>query len=125
MEVNKAKSILLGIFWGVAAVAVCALLWFGYWALRESSVNRNAEIDRNSFERQTTLRSEIVDQYDDIAGVDVQIVQAGDDQELVAVLRAQRVALVDQLCGLSAQLVDAQSVEPTVARIINTECNNR
>ena len=85
---------------------------------RAPSTLRVAQLLSDRFQ----LRDEIIDQYDDIARVEVQIVQAGDDQDLARALSAQRIAMVDQLCSLADQLSRSQSIEPGVDRIIREEC---
>lgn len=88
------------------------------WIIKEDSVNRNAEINRGSFEFQQSLRDEIVDQSADLARLDTQIEQATDDQRPVLV--AQRNAMREQLCSLAADLTGELSA--VHVSIIGKEC---
>lgn len=90
------------------------------WWLREESVNRTAEIQRDSFERQETLRDQIVAQADDLAVLDVQLTNPSLPDETAAALQGQRIAMARQLCSLAADLVG--DVTPTVADVIAEEC---
>jgi hypothetical protein len=106
----------------VAAIAV-ALAIGGYqlgWWLREENVNRTAEIRRDSFERQETLRDQIIAQADDLARVDVQLANPTITGDQAAALGGQRAAMSRQLCSLAADLVG--DITPTVNRIIQGEC---
>lgn len=101
---------------GILAVGAYQL---GWW-IKEDSVNRTAEIRRDSFERQETLRDELVDQADDIARVDVQLTNPTLPDETGAALRGQRAAMVRQLCSLAADITG--DTTPTIDRIIAEEC---
>lgn len=104
---------------GLLAVAViCAVAYAGVWWLREDSVNRQTEINRDQFNYQQTLRDELVDQYDDILAVDTQITVVAEDT--AAALTAQRAAMVDQLCSIASQITGELSF--THNEIIRKEC---
>jgi hypothetical protein len=107
----------------IGALVLGGVAFGGYhlrWWLREEAVNRTAEIQRDSFERQETLRDQVVAQAADLAALDVQLANPSLPDETAAALEGQRIAMARQLCSLAADLVG--DVTPTVADVIAEEC---
>ena len=102
----------------VAAFSVVA--WQGGWWLREESVNRSAEIREDSFARQTALLGEVIDLNRDVANIDVQLLSATTEQ--APVLRAQRKAIVNQMCDSSIRLNDRTNIPNGVQNTLRVEC---
>lgn len=107
----------------VGIVAVAALLvglYLGTWWLREDSVNRDAEIRRDSFERQETLRDELLDQAADLGDLDVQLANPSLSDDQRDALRGQREAMRRQLCSLAADITG--DLTPTIDNTIRGNC---
>lgn len=90
------------------------------WWLKEESVNRTAEIRRDSFDRQETLRDELIDQADDLAGLDVQLANPTITDDQSTALNGQREAMRRQLCSLAADITG--STTPVVDQTIRENC---
>lgn len=69
--------------------------YLGGWWLKTDVNNRQAHLNRTTFEQQTTYRDEMVRKIQDVKAIDVQIVEAPD---AVDQLKAQRVAIVNIVC---------------------------
>lgn len=102
------------------SAALLAALVVGGWQYREYRVNRSAEIRRNGFEFQESIRDALVDQADDLAAIDAQLADPNTTQAQADALTAQRSAMATQLCSLAADLNG--DLSPIHNRIIETEC---
>lgn len=81
-------------------ILIAGIVVGGYlagWWLNEDIQNRQAHLNRTTFEQQTTYRDEMVRKIGDVKAVDVQIAQ-NPDPDVQAQLQAQRRALVDIVC---------------------------
>lgn len=106
-----------------AVVLVAALsvgVYQGGWWLSEDGVNRRAEINNQSFARQSALQEEVIDKYRVLADIDVQISTATDSQ--AAPLKAQRKAVLDQLCLAWGQMTETATVPATAATYAERNC---
>ena len=109
---------LAGVLVAGAVVAVCAYL--GGWWLQEDAENRRAEIRRDSFERQETLRDELLDQAADLTDLDVQLAHPDLTDDQRSALRGQREAMRTQLCSLAADITG--DLTPTINTAIEENC---
>ena len=119
-ERGEASSILVGIAVVVIAVGVLVGGWFGYWALREHSANREQNLQRNTFEFQQTSRQEVVKLTNDLADVDVQIAKET-DPDVRNALVAQRAGIAHQLCSTASDISSSLN-DATVATAIAANC---
>ncbi len=105
--------------WGLGlALAGTALLLLSLWWF-SIRVNAEGEIRRDSFNFQETAREQVVDLNADLAAIDVQLAEPVTDGQAAA-LKAQRVALADQLCDIAADITGDTSL--IVTNIITGEC---
>ena len=113
------------IFFGTAGALflLVAIFAVGYqlrWWLREDAINRQAEINRDSFEFQETARSEIIDLASDLAELEVTIAHPDLTPAQVTAFEAQQDAIADRLCEQAARI--SGDVTPAVDRAILTYC---
>lgn len=104
---------------GLVAVVGTAMLALGLWWF-EWRVNAEGQIRRDSFNFQETAREQVVDLNADLATIDVQLAHPDLTDPQAAALRAQRVAIADQLCDIAADITGDTSV--IVADAIAGEC---
>lgn len=108
----------------VASLVVLVLLaigaWYLGWFVKEKNVNKAGEVAQQSYSRQVGIAQQTSTLATSIATVDVQITTATPDQ--AAALRAQRTAMVTQLCDQAAQLNDTAQPSAAAVRLITQEC---
>jgi hypothetical protein len=97
---------------------IVALTALGWW-YHAYSVNREARIQRGSFNFQTTAQEQVVKLAADIATVDAQVADPTLSADQKAALRAQRKAIAANLCSTAGRITQP---EPAVAAIIGKEC---
>lgn len=105
----------------VLAVAVAIGGWQLGWWMNEESVNRTARISNDSYARQSALVDDVLDKHRTALDIDVQITTATPEQ--ASVLRAQRIAVVAQLCDSFGQIKTAVTVPTSVAAFASQECS--
>jgi preprotein translocase subunit YajC len=101
-------------------VGLCVGGWFLYWKLTASSVNRQGEIRQNTYGRQVGLVSGIDKNTSAVADIDVQITIATGDQ--LNALKAQRKAIVGQVCSDAANLNGTVDPSTSASKLIQQEC---
>ena len=95
--------------------------WLGGWWLKEESVNRNSQINNDSYARQTALTEEIVDLHTQIADLDVRA--AGDvTPEQKTLILTQRASLVNNLCSAFDQTTGTATLPTDIYTFTAQEC---
>lgn len=115
---GTALAVVLGI---AVVIGLCVGGWFLYWKLTASSVNRQGEIRQNTYGRQVGLVAGIDKNTSAIADIDVQITTAAGDQ--VTALKAQRKAILGQVCSDAANLNGTVDPSASAAQLIQKECS--
>ena len=99
----------------VASVLVAVLIvvigvggYLGGWWLREDAVNRTAQINNDSYNRQNALVEQILDD----------ITEAQDP----SIVSGQRIAIVSQICDSAGKLTGAISLSFSTEQFISEEC---
>ena len=107
---------------GVLALLVLVVFggWQLGWWLSEESTNRRTGIANRSLARQSALSEEVLDKYRDARNIDVQLTEATPEQQTA--LRAQRVAIIDQLCDAYAQMTNRMTLSNNVETFVSEEC---
>ena len=113
--------------WALAVIGGAVLLvgivvggWqLGWWA-SEEAVNRRAEINEQSFARQTALQEEVLTRYREVTKIDTQLTYANDEQ--AKALRAQRKALVVRLCDAEARMTGRVTIPADAQAFVQEEC---
>lgn len=100
-------------------VAVVGAYQLGWW-LEEDRVNREAEIDNDSYARQSALNDQVIDDYRTITDIDVQLSNASEEQ--AKPLRAQRQAILNEFCDNYAQLTGTTSLSDSILAYAEREC---
>lgn len=118
MSITKSVAVFLGSAIIIVAFAVGTYL-LGWW-VEEDTINRRSEINNDSYARQTALQEEMVDKYRTVSDIDVQIATATDEQ--VAPLKAQRQAVLNQLCLAHSQWTGTVSVPQHVTDYAERNC---
>jgi uncharacterized membrane protein YhiD involved in acid resistance len=115
MEVTGRVVAVLGA--AVLAVGVVIVLYVGGFALKKDVNNRNADIQRTSYEQQTTYRDEMVRKIQEVKAMDVQIQQSPDQAPQ---LQAQRRAIVDIICRDNTRI--SGGLDSSTAAFVHQEC---
>lgn len=92
---NAVSKVIVGIAVAVLVVAVIVGGYLGGWWLNKDINNRQAHLNRTTFEQQTTYRDEMIRKIEDVRSIDAQIAENPDN---AAELRAQRQAIVAIVC---------------------------
>lgn len=92
---SAAGKTLVGIAVAVILVGIAVGGYLGGWWLNTDVANRQARLNRTTFEQQTTYRDEMIRKIGDVRLIDTQIVQS---PEAAPQLQAQRVAVVAIVC---------------------------
>lgn len=106
---GSATAVLVGVCTLLLVVLLGVGAYLGGWWLQEDSVNRNAVITNNGYNRQTALVSSILDDIKEVEGPNVPA--------------AQRRAIIDQICDNAAQLTGTATLGYNAQNFINTECS--
>lgn len=105
----KRSSIALAVVVSIVLVVAIAIGgWQLKWWMRSETVNRNAQINQESFNRQNALIEQILD--------DIK------DAETAGIPAGQRIAIVDQICDSAAKLTGTIQLSPNAQAFINQEC---
>ena len=118
---SKGKAIALGIVVVIAAGAALVGLYMGGWWLKEDAVNRNSNINNDSYARQSSLADEIDDLHTQITDLDVTL--AGDltaSQE--EAVQTNRASLVSNLCTSYGQSTGTTTLSPAIHSFAAREC---
>lgn len=106
----------------VAAILAVALIVLGGWQIgwwfAGQNVNRESHLIRNSYSNQQTLRDEITANVQNVFAINAQIAE---DPSAAPALKAQRVAVVNIICGDAVQVV-GDPLAPSQASFINANC---
>lgn len=106
-------------------VIVAALAVGGYqagWWLKGNAVNRNAKINRQSYEVQQTYREKALDDIGSVRAIDTQIADPRDAADLDQ-LRAQRAATVTETCDAISRLTTSGAgIDPDIQSFHDSEC---
>jgi hypothetical protein len=86
--------------------AIIGLFLLGWW-LKEYAVNRNAEINQNTFGRQNTLVEQILDDISEAEG---------------NIPSNQRIAIIDGVCDSAAKLTGTIQIPFNAQRFIQENC---
>lgn len=109
----------LAVLAAIAGIAVGG--WQLGWWLQQSAVNHQSHINRSSYEFQTTLREQMFKKITDVHDIDVQVAAATPDN--AAPLRAQRTAIVQQVCDLDLQVHG--DIPTYLTQFVQKECVSR
>lgn len=106
----------------IATVLVIAALvlggwWIGWW-FKGQDINRESHLIRNGYANQQTLRDQITQNIGNVLAVTAQIAQ---DPAAAGALKAQRIAIVNIVCGDAAQVAGDQ-LGSDQAQFIKTNC---
>lgn len=96
--------------------------WQLGWFLKSETVNRNAKINRTSYEVQQTYHEKVLSDMDDVRRLDSQISdRAYADQ--VFELRAQRIAAIRVTCDhISRLTTSGAGLDPDIQSFDTKEC---
>lgn len=116
---NPRRYILGGFLALVAVIAVIVLggWWIGWWFTGQN-VNRESHVLRNSYANQQTLRDQITANIGNVLSVTTQIAEV---PASAPELKAQRVAIVNIVCGDAAQLT-GDPLASDQAQFIKANC---
>lgn len=109
--------ILVGTAAMIVAVGVLVGGYFGGWWLNTDINNRQAHLNRTTFEQQTTYRDEMVRRIQDVKAIDVQIAESRDQAPQ---LQAQRRAIVDIVCRDNTHINGG--LDSSTATFVEREC---
>ena len=117
---SRLKIIMLALLGVVLAVALVLGMWLAGWWFTGQNVNKSAHINRTSYEAQKTYRDQIQRDMTVVANVDVQIVTPS-NASMVDALKAQRLAVVNQICQIATNLTTSD-VNPSELKFITLNC---
>jgi hypothetical protein len=117
--VTIAKSTLAVIGAVLLVVALAIAGWQLNWFVAKKNVNRQTGIDNSSTARQSALQQDILTNIATVRSIDVQIAQAPDD---APELKAQRVAIVSQVCDDNAKSTHVMTLDPASESFTQQEC---
>lgn len=116
-------AVIVGTLVGLALIA--GIIVGGYqlgWWLKGNAVNRNAAINRQSYEVQQTYREKALDDVTSVRAIDTQIANPAYKAD-IAQLQAQRAAVVSQTCDAISRLTTSGAgVDPDVQSFHDQEC---
>jgi hypothetical protein len=110
---------------GVLIIAIVAIGgWKLNWWLSNSAANHQTQITNNGVSNQSGIQTAISQKLDDVAGLNVSILQASAAKEptVVSALDSQRVHLVEEVCNLSAELTKGGYANPAGAKWVTLNC---
>jgi hypothetical protein len=120
---NIAKAIA-----AIGVILVLAVIFIGgwklHWWLANSAANHQTQITNNGVSNQSGLQTEISQKVNDIAGINLSVLQANaaGEPSVVSSLDAQRVRLVEEVCNASAELTRGGYANPAGTRWISLNC---
>ena len=105
----KRTTIVLAALLGIALVVAIAIGgWQLKWWMRSETVNRTAQINQDSYQRQNALIEGILDDISEAQG---------------NLPSAQRIAIVDQVCDSAAKLTGSIQLPASALAFIAQECS--
>jgi len=111
----------------LALVLIAGIVVGGYqlgWWLKKNAVNRNAKINRQSYEVQQTYHEESIRDMASVRAIDTQLAEPGTTPDLRAQLQAQRMAIVTQTCDAISRLtISGAGVDPDIQSFHDKECS--
>lgn len=105
---SVATGVLATILGLILVVAIGVGGYLGGWWLKEDSVNRTAQINQNSYQRQEALTAAVLDD-----------ISEAQDPNLP---EPQRKALIDQVCDNAAKLTGSIQISFNAQQFIAQEC---
>lgn len=96
--------------------------WSLYWFAFRSSENHTSNILRDSYEAQTTLRTELGRKVDDIDALAVQVADPSVTGAQHQALVAQRTNAIDQACEMYGRVAHPSDLTPSVQAFADQEC---
>lgn len=116
------KPILIVIGVAIVGVLIIVGMYQGSWWLQEDAVNRNSQINNDSYARQSGLADQIIDLHKEATRLDVTL--AGDDlnadqKEAVSI---NRESLVNDLCDKYAQTTGTTTIPEDIHSFAAQEC---
>jgi hypothetical protein len=112
------SKVLVGVAAAVVVLAVIVGGYLGGWWLNTDINNRQAHLNRTTFEQQTTYRDEMVRRIQDVKAIDLQIGQSPDQAPQ---LQAQRRAIVDIVCRDNTHINGG--LDSSTAAFVERECS--
>lgn len=95
--------------------------YLGGWWLQKDINNRQAHLNRTTFEQQTTYRDEMVRKIQDVRSMDVQLTQVPvSDTDELAKLKAQRISIVNIVCRDNTHI--SGGLDTDTAAFVSQEC---
>lgn len=112
--------------WGAIGLAVVAVLilvgmYQGAWWLKEDGVNRNSEINNDSYARQSGLSEAIIGLHTQVTDMDIRAAGDVTEAQKVAILTG-RAALVDELCSKYDQVTGTTTIPNDIHSFAAQEC---
>lgn len=104
---NTIKNVASIILVTIVSVAVIIGLFLGGWWLKEYAVNRNAEINQDTFGRQNALIEQILDDIGEAEG---------------NIPPNQRIAIIDGVCDSAAKLTGTIELPFNAQRFVQENC---
>lgn len=119
---NAAVTVLATV---VTLIIIGVIIVGGYqlgWWLRGNAVNRNAKINRTSYEVQQTYVEKSLDDIALVRSIDAQIADPADKSDIPQ-LRAQRIATVTEACDAIGRLTSSGAgPQPDIQAFHDSEC---
>lgn len=113
---------------GVALVALVLLAglivggWQAGWWFAAHNATRQAELIQNGYSNQTTLRSQVTQQYASVTAITTQIAAVKGDPAEVSALEDQRAAVAGIVCSDAAQITGTP-LPAQQAQWVSTNCS--
>jgi hypothetical protein len=114
-----------GIIAGMLVVAIVIIGgWKLNWWLANANANKQTQVTNEGVSNQSGIQTAISQKIDDIAGVNLSILQANaaNEPSVASALDSQRVRLVEEVCNLSAELSKGGYANPATPRWVSLNC---
>jgi hypothetical protein len=118
MRVGKTVGAVVAVLALVVGIAIG-----GYhlnWWLAEDTTNRRTAVVNDSLSRQQALLDEAIDKVADVGRLDLLLATATPEQ--TTAIRAQRIAVVEQVCSAVGRLTGRLEVPTSVVTFTSQEC---
>ncbi len=115
------QAIGVGVFTLALIAAITVAGWQAGWWFKAQNVQKQAHINRTSYEAQKTYRDKIVSDQTVIATIDNQIVDSATTPEQKVALRAQRTAVVNEVCQVATNLT-ASDLSTVIVTFVTSNC---
>lgn len=118
---STAKAVWTAIGLAVVGALILVGMYQGGWWLKEDGVNRNSQINNDSYARQSALAEEIIDLHAQVTDLDVRV--AGNvTAEQKTLILTQRAALVTNLCEAYDQTTGTTTIPSDIHAFAAQEC---